>query len=238
MNNEIYIYHQTCIGDHILCFPIIKHYAKIHDKVYVLAYNRGIMHIDNLKILYSSLSNVELILFNSGDHAGCLSFLSSHPNNLIIGHEDYRQMLQKDSNTRFDKYFYERANVPFENKWGGIDLNRNKDQEKNTYLNVFNLKEDEDFIFVQEDPTRNYYIKNQYVNNSVKAIESAKFLNVSIFNFLYTIEKAKEVHVINSSFLTLIDMLGLREDHLFYHKYVRSSEFEQPHLKLNWKIIE
>jgi septal ring factor EnvC (AmiA/AmiB activator) len=33
------------------------------------------------------------------------------------------------------------------------------------------------------------------------------------------IEKAKEVHVVNSSFMNLIDCIQLRNDNLFYHEY-------------------
>ena len=233
----LYIYQQTQIGDHILCYPIVKHYAALHDKVYVFARPLGERHINNINRLYSSLPNVKLIL--SPDHNHTLNFMKINPDNnyLIFGHEDYREQLSRDPNTQFDKYFYEEAKVPFENKWSEFYLERDIEKEKDVFCNVFGLKDGEEYVFLQEDETRGYVVNRKYINSNIKIIETAKYPDINIFDFLYTIENAKEVHEINSSFLTLIDMLQLKEDGLFYHKYVRPTQYEQPHLKLNWKVL-
>jgi hypothetical protein len=236
--NSLYIYHQTNIGDHILCYPIVKYYANKYDQIRVLAYEKGYNHSSNLQRLYSSLPNVKVMYFQH--HKDVLFFISLNQLNkyLIIGHEDYRQALLKDPNLQFDKYFYERAEVPFENKWNEFYFKRDIEKEKHVFYNVLNCKDNKPFIFLQEDSTRNLLINRKYINNSITVIETAEFPDISIFDFLYTIEKAKEVHEINSSFLTFIDMMQIKHDNLFYHKYVRPTEYEQPHLKLNWKIIE
>jgi len=235
--NELYIFHQTQLGDHILCYPIIRYYSYKFDKIFVFATNKkGQQHIDNLRRLYSSLSNVELLVLY--DSIACSQFLSNISNKLIIGHEDFREELKNHPDTIFDEYYYRRAQLPLDQKWTGLYLKRNIDIEKNIFENTFGLKENEEFIFLQEDPSRNLIVNRKYIDNSLKIIEASKYPNVNIFDFLYTIKKAKETHVINSCFLTLIDMMNLKDSGLFYHKYVRPSKFEQPHLKLNWKIID
>ena len=235
--NNLYIYQQTQIGDHILCYPIVKHYAALHDNVYVFARPLGERHISNVNRLYSSLSNVKIIL--SPDHNHTLSFMKINPDNkyLVFGHEDYREQLSRDPNTQFDKYFYEAAGIPFEDKWNKFYLKRDLLKEKEVFYNVLGLKDGEEYAFLQEDSTRGYNVDRTYINPNLKIIETAKNPDVNIFDFLYTIENAKEIHEINSSFLTLIDMLQLKNDGLFYHKYVRPTQYEQPHLKLNWKIL-
>jgi len=238
MNKILYIYHQTQIGDHILCYPIVKYYAEKYDKICLLAFEKGYRHSSNLKRLYSLIPTIKVIYFK--DHYDVLFFIRLNPLNeyLIIGHEDYREVLSKNNNVRFDKYYYERAKVPFENKWGGFNFKRDIEKEKDIFYNTFKLKDNTPFVFLQEDPDRNYLINKKYVDISLPLIETSKFPEVNIFDFLYTIERAKEVHEINSSFLTFIDMMQIKHDSLFYHKYVRPAEYEQPHLKLNWKIIE
>jgi len=236
--NILYIYQQTQIGDHILCYPIVRHYSALYDKIFVFARPLGDRHINNVNRLYSSLPNVQIIL--SPDHNHTLNFMNINPNNkyLVFGHEDYRAKLAIDPNTRFDKHFYEEANVPFEDKWSKFYLERDMLKEKRAFYDIIGLTDDEEFIFLQHDKTRGYEINKTYINEEIRVIDTTNYPDIGIFDFLYTIEKAKEVHEINSSFMTLIDMLQLREDGLFYHKYVRPSEFEQPHLKLNWKVIE
>jgi len=61
-------------------------------------------------------------------------------------------------------------------------------------------------------------------------------MNVGIFDYLYTIEKAKEVHVMNSSFMNLIDCIQLRQKGLFYHEYSRPDT--NTVLKLPWRILK
>ena len=234
---QLFIYQQTQIGDHILCYPIVRHYSEIYNKVYVFTRPLGDRHINNIKRLYSSLPNVRIIL--SADHNHTLDFMKINPDNnyLVFGHEDYRERLSKDPNTQFDRYFYETAGVPFEDKWNNFYIKRDLLKEREVFYNVLKLKDGEEYIFLQEDKTRGYVIDRKYVDPSLKIIETSRNPNVNIFDFLYTIENAKEVHQINSSFLTLIDMLQLKNNGLFYHKYVRPTQFEQPHLKLNWKVL-
>jgi hypothetical protein len=239
MNKKLFIYHQTQLGDHILCYSIIKYYAKQYDEIIVFVRPLSDRHIQNLKRLYSSLPNVNMQL--SSNHEESLNFINSNKDNkyLIFGHEDYRNALAQNNNLlRFDKYFYEKAGVPFENKWNEFYFERDLEKEKYIFYDIFKLKDDQSFIFLQEDPSRIFLINRNYIDFFSSILESSKFPEVNIFDFLYTIEHAKQVHFINSAFLTFIDIMQIKHDNLFYHKYVRPSEHEQPHLKLNWKIIE
>jgi hypothetical protein len=212
----------------------VRYYYNRYDKIHVIAYDKGQQHLQNISRLYSSLNSVDIIVVNN--HSDCLKFLQQIDRQkiLIIGHEDYREMLKSNPRLRFDKYFYDAAMVPFEEKWNSFYLERNLDKEKQIFHNVFHLTEDDKFIFLHEGKN----IHSIQHNTSYKILNSSDYPEISIFDFLYTIEKATEVHVVNSAFLSLIDILKLRNNNIYYHKYVRPDEYEQPHLKLNWKIIE
>ena len=59
---------------------------------------------------------------------------------------------------------------------------------------------------------------------------------IGIFDYLYTIERAYQVHVANSSFMNLIDCIQLRTEGLFYHEYSRPNI--NTILKLPWIILK
>jgi hypothetical protein len=100
------------------------------------------------------------------------------------------------------------------------------------------LKDNEEFIFLHDDPSRNYNIKRKYIDSNVKLIELNKLQYINILDTLYIVEKAKEVHVFNTGFLEFIDQMNIKHDNLCYHRYIRPMPFEQPILRLNWNIID
>jgi len=167
-------------------------------------------------------------------------FMKISPNNeyLIVGHQKLHEELRKDPNGRFDKIFYKMAGVPFEDKWNKFYLERNLETEKYVYYHKLELKEDEEFIFVHDDAERP--IPSTKLPKGIKIIRPNR-QDISIFDFLYTIEKAKEVHCIDSSFFNLIDCIQLRsDDNLYFHKYVKIhlvGEGGTPTTKLKWTVL-
>ncbi|MDD5650799.1 MAG: hypothetical protein PHF86_10365 [Candidatus Nanoarchaeia archaeon] len=239
MKNTLYIYSQTQIGDHILCYSIVKFYAKQYDNIILLTRDLGSRHMENLRRLYSSLPSVSFIPFPN--HESTLLFIKLNQDNnyLIFGHEDFVNALNSGKAKPFDEHFYETAKVPFNNKWDEFYFERDLEKEKDVFYNKLKLKDDEEFIFIHQDPAREYFIDKKYIDNTVKRIRLEDLQDICLFDFFYTLERAKEIHEINSSMLTLIDIMQLKvKGKLFYHKYVRGSFYEQPRLKLNWQIIE
>ena len=239
MENTLYIYSQTQIGDHILCYSIIKFYSKKYNKIVLLVRDLGSRHMSNLRRLFFSLPNVSFIPFY--DHNSTLLFIkaNSNKNFLIFGHEDFVTALKLGTAKPFDQHFYETAKVPFNDKWDEFYFERDLEKEKEVYYNRLKLKDDDEFIFIHQDPAREYFIDKKYIDNNVKCIRLEDLQDVCLFDLFYTLERAKEIHEINSSMLTLIDIMQLKvKGKLFYHKYVRGSFHEQPKLKLNWQIIE
>jgi len=76
--------------------------------------------------------------------------------------------------------------------------------------------------------------------SSYRKIRPIEFKNVGIFDFLMAIEKAKEVHVMNSSFSSLIDSMMLKTNKLFLHEYARTDMGDNPNhkMKLDWNILK
>jgi hypothetical protein len=139
----------------------------------------------------------------------------------------------------FDKGFYESANVPFEAKWDNFYFERDIEKEKDVFYNILGLKDNEEYVFIHQGSADNKNFLDKYIPQNIKIINPADYLQVGIFDFLYTIEHAKEVHVANSSFMNIIDCIQLNTDRLFLHSYARTDMGDNPNpaLKLNWNIL-
>lgn len=230
--NSIYIYGHLGLGDCVAINGIVRTYTEKYDKVYVFskpnnAKNLLYMYRDNPKIRIFPMEEPQI-----------RQFMQISPNNkyLIVGHEKLHKKLVEDPEGRFDKLFYEMAKVPFEDKWNKFYFHRDLETEKDVYFNKLGLKEGEEYIFVHDD-------KERPITHGFPGIKIVKpdRKDISIFDFLYTIEKASQVHCIDSSFFNLIDCIQLRnDDALYFHKYVKIhlvGEGGTPTTKLNWTII-
>lgn len=234
--NTLYIYHHLGLGDHIICNGLVRYYADRYDIVYLFVKPRN---LNNVKYLYRDNDKIKFIPLDDPD---VNFFMKFNPNNkyLIVGITKewfYNFDVLKKYET-FDKGFYESANVPFEDKWNKFYFQRDIEKEKDTYYNKLGLKDNENFIFMHDDPKNGRVINETYISKNDKIIKPIDYLDIGVFDFLYTIEKAKEIHCMDSSFSCLIDTIQLRNDNLFMHSYVRKDNSPSPKFKLKWKIIK
>lgn len=238
MENYLYIYHHLGMGDHIMCNGIVRSYAEKYDKIFIFVKPHN---IGNVKYMYRDNNKIKFIPL---DDADAKNFINFNPNNkyLIVGitPEWFHNFDVKKLYKTFDEGFYIAANIPFEDKWNKFFFQRALDVEKDVFYNKLKLKDEDEFIFIHDNLDQGRAFKSEYFSKEHKKIRPGNFPNIRLFDFLYTIEKAKEVHVMNSSFMNIIDCIQLRNDGLFLHSYARTDMGDNPNpkLKLNWTIYK
>lgn len=237
MENSIYIYHHLGMGDHILCNAIVREYSKKYNYVFLFVKPQ---YFKNVSYMYRDLQNIKFIAM---DDIGVKSFMNINPNEeyLIVGitKEWFKKLESKEFET-FDHGFYISAEIPLDYKWSHFHFERNIEKEKSIYYDVLGLKDDEEYLFVHEDVKRDRIFKTKYIDTNIKIINPVKYNGIGIFDFIYTIEKAKEVHIHNSSFSCLIDTMRINNPNIFYHEYARKDMgSNQNHkFKNNWTILK
>jgi hypothetical protein len=110
--------------------------------------------------------------------------------------------------------FYKMAGLTIDSKWNKFHINRDIEKEKQ----IFNLNglEEGNYIFLHKG---DYDIREEYLSSGLKIVEPKDH---GLFDWMYVIENAKEIHCIDSSFICLIDCMNLRDDiKLYNHRYVR-----------------
>lgn len=201
---EIYIYHHLGLGDHISCHGIVRNCCEKYDRVNLFVKEHN---YDNVKYMYNDIENLNLIIGNDDD---VVKYIKDNniTNVKYIG-------FNLNSYENLELQFYNMANTPIEYKRDKFFINRDLERE----INIFNELELEkgNYIFLHKG---DYNIKEEYITDGLKIVEPNSY---GLFDWMYVIENAKEIHCIDSSFICLIDNMVLDEDiKLFYHRYVRN----------------
>jgi len=235
-NDYLRVITQVGVGDMLLCYGIIKEFSKRFKKV------QYYVHEGNYDIavrLFKNISNVEIVKAVIDNHR---VIVDNYDNTFVLGLEYHDEELKHNPTIHPDRFFYEYTKIPIEKKWENFNFERNINEEKRVFYDILKLKDDEEYIFLQEIKERELEIDKKYITPGIKIINPEDYPNIMLFDFLYTIEKAKEVHVVNSCFRTLIDLMNIKHDKLFYHRntikfHPKQLEHTQPECRLNWKVI-
>lgn len=231
------------IGDLCICYGFIKEFSRQYDHI-SLYIDLNICKLDNAKRLFSSINNISFEYERSKDNEYDKIISSAwwfeqvypwyeNPNNPTP--------FPFGEDMIFDRFWYKLAGVDFNKKWDNFYLERNLQKEKEVFYDILALKDNKDFIFIHEDAynkDQNRTIRRDYIDRNTRIVNITDYPEISIFDTVYTIERAKQVHVINSSFRTFIDLMNINNNNLYYHKYTRPNPAEQVAVRLNWNVIE
>jgi len=211
---EKYIYHHMGLGDHFTCNGLVRHYYKQYDKLYLFCYK----HFEsNIQFMYRDLPNLYTIGLSSDVEVDEYISKNNLNDQLIKIGFDKSRALQHQVET-FDEGFYLAENLPFSIRFDEYFVERDMDKEMELYQTL--NPTDEDFIFVHEDPERGMFLDKSRIRQDLKIIgNDKKFL---IFDYIYLLSKAKEVHVMQSSLKDMINSYSFPNTKCILHNYVRN----------------
>jgi len=233
IKGDLFIHHHLGLGDHFDCNGMVRyiqekwgynnvnvfckdnyHYMidymyRDNDKIKVIKIDRNKEHEEVKKILDEQLKNDDYFL--------------------VVGHQHYNSH-SKDKNCW--EIFYDQVDIPYEVRESYFYVEKNLEAEEKLFhkLNPENLP----FAFVHDDKDRGFVLNKSHIKNKdLKIIENDTSEN--IFNFISILEKAEEIHCMESSFKTLVDIY-CKQENLFYHDF-RNQPLGTKSNK-NWKIVK
>jgi hypothetical protein len=209
-----YIYHHLGLGDHFTCNGIVRHYHETHGSITLFCYKH---FEENIKFMYRDLKDFNTIGLSSDGEVDSYIYSNNLQNEVIrIGFDKLRAV--KHLINTFDEGFYVSEKLPFSMRFEKYYVERNSVRENDLY-NTLNPN-NEPYIFVHEDPQRNMFIDRKRLRSDLKIITNdTKYL---IFDYISLIERAIEVHVMQSSFKDMINSYKFDNVKFFLHNYVRS----------------
>ena len=224
MNDTLHIWHHMGMGDFLIANGIVRHYAEKWKNV-VLFYKDP--NKANVERLYNDLDNISFK--DGGIHEDHLAkgWVLLNPMKPLL---KIRLETALPPGQSLESYFYGQAGLPVSHKWEKFHFNRDMDEERRVYHEVLGLEDGEDYVFAHLDWDKDV----KEFPDEVRVVRPDN-MDVSLFDYLYVMERAREVHVMGSSFYCLIDCIQLQNDRLFYHEYMRGLPLGPTNL--NWNVI-
>lgn len=223
-----YIYHHLGLGDHIICNGLVRKFASEFENISLFCkpHNK-----ESVEFMYRDLNNLSIISLSTDSEV--INFLQSKNMNDVIkvGFDNMYSSVSKN----FDASFYNQFKIDFEVRWSNFKIDRDVDREQKIFT-YFDLIDGQDYIFVHDDD-RFQINHSKFQTNGLRIIRPNRDITDNIFDYMKVIECAKEAHLIESSFLFIIDSLNLNSE-TYAHRYARKQGFmETPIYKYVKKII-
>ena len=218
-NPEIAIWVHQGMGDQIECNGLIRSYLDKYLRIFVFAKPP---YIDMIKYMYRDTSRIEVLptVRGSGpktpDQPEVISsqlklYKNQNIDWLTVGYQYYNDRKFRGENC--NQIFYNIAGVPYEDKVPRFFYKREIKEEERVYQKL--NPQNEDYIFVHDDPERGFYIN---IKSDKKIIKNDKSEN--IFYMRKILEKASEIHCMNSAIYCWIEYIETTDN--LYHYPLRS----------------
>ena len=225
--NNLLLYHHLGLGDHIDCNGMVRYFAEL--------YPESLINIPAKSNYYGMVA----YMFRDSNQI-CVHEVDKHNERngirnlyesiqpsefFVVGHQFYPTDPSPDKNCW--EYFYEQFNIDYDVKYDNFYVQRDLEEEKRVFdkLNPTG----EDYIFVHDDKDRGFEIE---LNSNLKVVRND--ITENIFWFPTILENAKEVHVMESSFKSMVEHFPTNGK-LYFHDF-RGHPLGR-HVK-EWEIIE
>ncbi len=239
-----FIYTHLGLGDAISCNGLVRKIIDPQQKYSLFCKHHN---VPTVEFMYSDIPNLTILpVSNDGEAVRICNekYMDKGEKTIKIGFEKMNQLLVS-FNCKFDVAFYKQMNIPFEERWNSFYYNRSRLDKEINLFHRFQLKEEDEYVFIHHDPERKFRIDAKYFNTGYRIIQPIEGFTDNVFDYVYIIEHAKEVHCIDSSFLLMIDSLKNFEVPCFYHAYARhwiytswEKELFSPSMSDRWKRID
>jgi hypothetical protein len=230
---SVILHTHQCLGDQLICNGLVREYCKTYDKVAIFCTPQ---YYESVSFMYRDISNLRIV---KGDEGYALLFMflnefrRGYDKVKIAGTpylDPYRDINDLGP---CERDFYIVAGVDPRKKWDSFHVERDAQREENLFRKI---APPSDYVFLHDDAR--FRIDREKVI-SYPIISPVVELTNNIFDYCALIEKAKEIHVIDSSFMYIVDLLPDFGQKLFIHRYARpNSTWTLPSLKKKWNIIQ
>lgn len=233
--SSILLDHHSKLGDNIICNGLVREYCKKYERVGIFCIPR---YRTSVSFMYRDLPNLTLVMVR--DHRQTQYFRALNALHFAPSHWDEIRDIQNDTETGIpaERQFYGLAGIPHEKKWSSFFVKRDTKREEVLFEQIVS---GQPYQFVHDDAIYGGAMDPQKMSSTLPLVRVEKNLTDNIFDYCSVIEKAAEIHVVDSVFMFLVDCLPYSnpKQKLFVHRYARANPpWNLPVLKKDWIILE
>jgi hypothetical protein len=213
---EVCIHHHLGLGDQLDCNGLVRHFAKTRDRVYTFAKKH---HFEMISHMYRDNKKIVVVPIDptANEYEEVENFLDTKSGLefRLIGHKNYNPALEKSHNLNCWQQFYLLADISMEERWEGFYFMKDEKEEMRVYekLNPTGGH----YIFLHDDPERGFEIDRGKINSKGLKIVTND-ISENIFHFAEVLRRANEIHCMESSFKSLVELVGV-ESKLYFHDF-------------------
>ena len=249
-NNDMLIYHHLGMGDHIALSGLVREIIKDSgaDNVYIACLTHN---MQNVSRLFADLENVGLIDAGrslGGHRIPVMNWIKNNgPARIIeIGHTDWSR-LEGSWEGYVDTKVYRASGYDVRLRWDNFKYERDLDAEEEVFKKL--NPNDEEYCFVH-DPGQNQHIadgnwRGSITDETVRHASTRSNLkiirndpNVPMLDMGLFLERASELHLMESSIRCLVEGLDTLNTRHFHHRYIRDSYCLDNGTMKSWMVIE
>lgn len=229
MDKKIFIKHHLGLGDCIVHNGMIRKISEDNPNYEVWISCKS-QNIENVRFMFRDNPNIKIVEV-SDDYETDLHLRNTKYEKIISTFTNGSQYCYSDY---FDDSFYLLSGIDPEIKREYFHIERDLDRELEVYNELVSNKNTNEYIFLHEKQEELILIDRKKINNNLPIIYADK--KYKTFELLTVIERAKECHIISSSFLSLF-MCKKFNKNIYAHMYSDRLELAQYIEKNNINVI-
>ena len=221
--NSIVVHHHLGFGDHIICNGMVRYLLKHTNAAKLWLVTKG-KNINNIKRMYADENRINFIPVEQDSDFYDAPYDWNNIRLVRVGFE-------KCKDNEFDKSFYDSVGVPFCERWDSFYFKRNVSTESSV---ISELDLPEKFGLVHNTSSIGSYDLN--IATDIPLIHVRRTKNESsMFDWMGVVDRATEIHCIDSSFIHMVESMNLPTQKLYYHNTKNNNiGFSR---RNNWKVL-
>jgi hypothetical protein len=205
---DLIIHHHLGLGDHLVCNGLVRHYATGRRRVGLCCKPHNMASV---AFMYRDLAQLELLSATDDRQAAALLAAVPESARLTIGFE-------KLDSRDFVEAFYRQAGLARSMRYDGFHVERDPAREEACFQRL--VGDRTRYLFLHDDASRGFEIDPRRIESRLPVVRPAGA--DSIFDYAAIIERATEIHCIDSSFANLVESLPrLAAGRLVLHAYAK-----------------
>ncbi|MCA9190947.1 MAG: hypothetical protein KDB03_04280 [Planctomycetales bacterium] len=231
---DVFVHHHLGLGDMIHCNGLVRWIAsriKVTSHVYLFCKQTL---LEMTRWMYRDEPRIRLIGIDPRQketpqvHAwlncnGVKRYVS-------IGHKHLKLLETQHPELFFDELFYMQAGIPYSVRYSHCFWQRDLVEEERVFRK---LAPGSDYVFVHDDPARGFAIEFHKPGYVVR-----NDISESIFHLGLLLERAREIHCMESSIRCMLESLDVAGVSLYYHNFRYPNRALGTATQLNWQIID
>jgi len=230
MNRVGLLHHHLGMGDHIICNGLVRSLIR-RTEVDVLFLLCKRQNLATVRFMYRDHHKL-CILPVVDDNDLFLNFFFDKKK-IVVARVGFKEVRMPD----WDVSFYDQSDVPFEERWRSFYYWRDPYIEEGFFGEKCTTNEP--YILVHSGGSAKGSVSGAYDLRLPEGVKTIYVEHRNLFDYRLLVERAQEVHCVNSAFIHMVNSFGAIKPKLFFHDIRKMGDLDgfARHPDQEWETV-